>query len=58
MEEESCLEDGSAGVGVSAIPTLSADGFHGCLDGGGLIRSLARHTMERRGASHTMEDTG
>ena len=49
---------GSAGVGDSATPTHSADGSHGCLDGGGPIPSLTCHTLERRGVFRTILGIG
>jgi len=49
---------GSAGVGDSATPTHSADGSHGCLDGGGPIPSLTCHTLERRGVFRTIPGIG
>lgn len=69
MKWKSCLEDGlaedsagSAGVEASATPTPSADGFHGCLDGGGhtppstyrTTAPLGAYRIWVTGAAHTL----
>jgi hypothetical protein len=46
---------GSAGLEASAIHIPSADGFLGCLDGGGPTQTMGFHITEFLGANHTQD---
>jgi len=50
------VEAGSAGASAGpAIPTPSADGFHGYQDGGGPTQHTDFHIMELLGSHHTRD---
>ena len=62
--KERCLEDAEDSVEdsvkagsaeASAIPTPSADGFHGYQGGGGLTQASGFHTMEPLGLRNTWD---